>query len=50
LKAWARDAYEAAIRSRGRKKKGPAQSKKAKGRSLNPRDLPLVSPRKERKR
>jgi len=46
LKSWARDAYEAAIRSRGRKRAG--QAKTAKGRSLNPRDLPLVSPRKKR--
>jgi DNA transformation protein len=46
LKSWAQAAYEAAIRSRGKKRAGTA--KKTKGRSLDPRDLPLVSPRKKR--
>ena len=44
LKVWAKAAYEAAIRSKG-KKKAPA---KKKGRPLDARDLPLVTPRSKR--
>lgn len=44
LKVWAKAAYEAAIRAKG-KKKAPANKK---GRSLNTRDLPLVAPRSKR--
>ncbi|MBI1211590.1 MAG: hypothetical protein GC190_09020 [Alphaproteobacteria bacterium] len=44
LKVWARDAYEAAIRAKGKK----SQSKKKKGRPLDTSDLPLVQPRKKR--
>jgi len=43
LKAWAQDAYEAAIRSRGKK-----AAAKRKGRPLVARDLPLVTPRSKR--
>lgn len=45
LKAWANDAYEAAIRARGRK-----SSSKKKGRPLVARDLPLVAPRSKRRK
>ena len=47
LKSWAQSAYEAAIRSRGKKRS--ASAKKTKGRPLNNRDLPLVSPAKKRR-
>ena len=47
LKAWARAAYETGIRTRGKKR--PSASKKAKGRPLDNRDLPLVSPKKKRR-
>lgn len=44
LKQWAQAAYEAAIRSKGKKKAAP----KKKGRPLVVRDLPLVTPRSRR--
>jgi DNA transformation protein len=44
LKVWAKTAYETGIRARGKK----AAKKPRTGRSHNPRDLPLVSPRKKR--
>lgn len=44
LKVWAKAAYEAALRSKGQKKVPP----KKKGRSLDTRDLPLVTPRSKR--
>ena len=44
LKSWAKAAYETGIRSRGIKR----AKKPRGGRPLNPRDLPLVSPRKKR--
>jgi len=45
LMAWANDAYEAAIRSRGKK-----ASPRKKGRPLVSRDLPLVTPRSKRRK
>ena len=45
LKAWARDAYEAAVRAKGKK----SRPKTKKGRPLETSDLPLVQPRKKRR-
>ena len=45
LKSWAKAAYETGIRSRGKK---AAARRPRTGRPLDPRDLPLVSPRTKR--
>ena len=47
LAKWARRAYEAAIAAKGKKK---SQTKKTSSKSAPPRDLPLVSPRKAKKK